>query len=505
MKRRLAAAPALLLLAGISVAANVYVGAKGWRLYYGDAEAHLNIGRRVLDSRTPNGEQFGTVWLPALHTLMQPLVIHDGLWQSGLAGSLFASACFVLGCWLLYLTFRRVFDSEAAGWIAALAPGLNPNLVYLQATPMTEAVFLAGFAALLYGLVVTEQDQSWTGLAIAAAGSLLASLTRYEGWFLIPFAALVLLVRSERQRGRRTAAFVILASLGPASWLAHNWWYWRDPLEFYRGEWSAMAIYSRQLAAGMQPYPGDHNLPVAARYYWEAARSVSEWGVLVSATAGLFALWRRWHWSIAWLAIPSLFYVWSIYSSGTPIFVPQLWPHSYYNTRYGLAILPLLAGLTAALVSAAPRRWRAAAAATVAAAGMIPWLLNPAPDAWICWKESQVNSEVRRAWTREAARFLKGHYRLGTGIWMPFGDLTGILREAGIPLREALHEGNRPEFDSTLARPELFLRQEWVIAFSGDKVATALQKARRKGLVYSCWKRIEPKGGPVVEIYRRGG
>lgn len=493
-----------LLLAGISVAANIYVGAQGWRLYFGDAEAHLNIGRRVLDSRTPNGEQFGTVWLPSLHALMQPLVVRDDLWRSGLAGSLVASACFVAGCWLLYLTFRRVFNMEAAGLVAGLAPALNPNLLYLQAAPMTETVFLAGFAGLLYGMVVIEQDQSWRGIGIAAAGSLLASLTRYEGWFLIPFAALVVLVRSGRQRWLRTAVFVSLAMLGPLSWLAHNWWYWRDPLEFYRGEWSAMAIYGRQLAAGMQPYPGDHDLPAAARYYWEAARSVSGWGLLIAAAVGVVALWRRWHWSVAWLAIPCVFYVWSIYSSGTPIFVPGLWPHSYYNTRYGLAILPLLAGLAAALIAWTPEKWRRAAVPLVLGAGLIPWLLNPAPEAWICWKESQVNSEVRRAWTREAAHFLKDHYRMGTGIWMPFGDLTGILREAGVPLREALHEGNRPLFESTLARPELFLRQEWVIAFSGDKVATALQKARRKGLVYSCWKRIEPKGGPVVEIYRRG-
>ena len=35
-----------------------------------------------------------------------------------------------------------------------------------------------------------------------------------------------------------------------------------------------------------------------------------------------------------------------------------------------------------------------------------PWLIHPRPDAWITWKESQVNSEARRAWTREAAAYL---------------------------------------------------------------------------------------------------
>ncbi len=51
---------------------------------------------------------------------------------------------------------------------------------------------------------------------------------------------------------------------------------------------------------------------------------------------------------------------------------------------------------------------------------------------------------ARRAWTREAADFLAANYRHGSGILFSFGDLTGVLREAGIPLREGLHVGQRP-------------------------------------------------------------
>ena len=43
------------------------------------------------------------------------------------------------------------------------------------------------------------------------------------------------------------------------------------------------------------------------------------------------------------LALPGAFFVWSMHSGVVPIFMPHLWPHSYYNTRYGLAVLPLLA------------------------------------------------------------------------------------------------------------------------------------------------------------------
>src|SRR3979409_140320 len=38
-------------------------------LLYGDAVAHINIARRVFDSRTPGFFQLGTVWLPLPHML----------------------------------------------------------------------------------------------------------------------------------------------------------------------------------------------------------------------------------------------------------------------------------------------------------------------------------------------------------------------------------------------------------------------------------------------------
>jgi len=76
---------ALLLL---SAAALFVTNANGWTLYYGDAEAHLNIARRMIDSRTPGYDQVGTVWLPLPHWAMIPLVRVDSLWRSGLAGAI---------------------------------------------------------------------------------------------------------------------------------------------------------------------------------------------------------------------------------------------------------------------------------------------------------------------------------------------------------------------------------------------------------------------------------
>src|SRR5262249_30991249 len=121
----------------------------------------------------------------------------------------------------------------------------------------------------------------------------------------------------------------------------------------------------------------------------------------------------------------------------------------------------------------------------------------------ICWKESEVNSAIRRAWTHEAAQFLSANYRHGSGIMSPFGDLTGVLREAGIPLRESLHEGNGPAWTAAVVRPDLFLHEEWIFGFAGDDATTAALRADRRGKHYLLVKQVIIKGGPVVEIWRR--
>jgi hypothetical protein len=146
------------------------------------------------------------------------------------------------------------------------------------------------------------------------------------------------------------------------------------------------------------------------------------------------------------------------------------------------------------------RPWIAAAAIVI---GVAPWLAGPKPDNWICWKESQVNSVARRAWTREAADALRPVYRPGDGIFSSSGDLMAIYRQSAIPFREILHDGNNPAFIATTARPDLHLREEWVVAISGDAVSTAMLKLRRTGPNYDLVRTITVRGAPPIEIYRR--
>src|SRR5271167_4240523 len=120
---------------------------------YGDAVAHINIARRVFDSRTPGLLQLGTVWLPLPHLLMMPFLVSDEMWRRGVGGSIPSMAAYVFGVLGMFRLVRGVLsrDGETGGatriaaWTAAVVYAANPNLIYMQSTAMGEALYLALF------------------------------------------------------------------------------------------------------------------------------------------------------------------------------------------------------------------------------------------------------------------------------------------------------------------------------------------------------------------------
>jgi 4-amino-4-deoxy-L-arabinose transferase-like glycosyltransferase len=484
------------LAAALGSAAAWWCWRRGYTLYYGDAEAHLNIARRIADSRTPGGRQIGTVWLPLPHLLTAPLARFDSLWQSGVAGVIPSVAAFTAACGFLFASARRAFDSAPAAAAAVLFFALNPNLLYLQSVPMTEPVFAAALLALLWAGLVYRESGSMAALLFAALASNAASLTRYEGWFLIPFTALFFWFA--RRNPRHAVLFTALAAAGPAAWLLHNYHYWGDALEFYRGPYSARAIYQRQLAQGMPPYAGAAGFAAAARYYFAALCLVLGAPLLAIGAAGaMAALARRNWWPIALLALPAVFYISSIRTGATPVFVPELPPYSRYNTRYALAALPLAAFAAAAAVTLIPRRIRAWGAVLLPLALGAMWLATADPLS-ACWAESAASSRSRREWTRLASETFRGEYRRGDGVLFFFGDLAGVLRLSAIPLREALHQDNGAAWDAALADPDR-ARERWALAVAGDPVSQALQRST----TFHLHRRIMVERAPAIEIYRR--
>jgi hypothetical protein len=502
----------------ISVFSFLFYNRHGDVLLYGDAVAHINIARRVFDSKTPGLLQLGTVWLPLPHLLILPFVVSNRMWQSGVGGSIPSMAAYVLAVLGMFRLTRTGPGPEGephktplTAWAAAFIYAANPNLIYMQSTAMGESLYLAFFiwAIVFFAEFARGNPKALTqcGLCLAAA-----SLTRYDGWFLAVLLIVAALILDSRIRQRprvskpRSASlpassqltkFLLIAAAAPILWLAYNAAAYRNPLEFANGPYSAKSI--EQKTATVNPAKG--NLWAAGSYFLKAAElNVAEsswlgrlWLALALLGSAATAYSGRGRAALLlWAPLP--FYALSIAYGSIPIFVPTWWPFAQYNVRYGLQLLPAFAVFVPIgvlfLVHSATRLPRVEASwrPWTGTAGLLILLtLVTASDAaiWradpICYREANINMKGRAAIERQLGEWIKSLPANST-LLMYLGQHVGALQQAGIPLRRTINEGNHrvwkqpvdPEglWERALANPASYV--DYVIAFEGDPVwATA--------------------------------
>jgi hypothetical protein len=502
-----------LLLAIISISALLYYYAKQQLLLYGDAVAHLNIARRVVDNRHPiqSYGQLGTVWLPLQHIAMLPFVWVNTLWQSGIAGAIPGMVAYVLGSLGVYRLVRSRAGQFAA-YLAAAIYALNPNLLYMQTTAMNEPISLAFFVWALvyldeffratYSLAhesTAESEQITPRRSLEYCGIMLygGALTRYDGWFsaaiLIPVLAwlfFVLYRRTDGARQRRTLAksfaeVLLLNALVPVYWLVYTWAVSGNALDFVNGPYSAKAIALRTTAKGAPPYPGLDHPFTAGLYFLKSAQlnmGSAFWGhvLLILAVIGTAAaVWRfRQYGFLLLLWLPLAFYSFSIAYGSVPIYIPAWYPFSYYNVRYGLELLPVLAVFPAlaatGLVQAFNGKARMAAAATVAAIFAASYLSAYA-ESPLTVREAQVNSRDRNSMEQGLAAVLVQLPPHAT-LLMYEAEHAGALRQAGIPLRHVISEAEHPDWEIALLDPAR--NADFAVGCNGDPVWAAVKQHR---------------------------
>lgn len=464
-------------------------------LLYGDAVAHINIARRVFDSRNPGPLQLGTVWLPFPHILMIPFVIGQQMWTSGWGGSVPSMIAYVLGVIGLFRLVRGR-ASRTTAWVAAGVFACNPNLLYMQSTAMTESIFLATF---IWSAVYLDEflrrlypDMAGRAALLPAAKALercalilaAAILTRYDGWVLAGIVGVIVTVaiwktRFSERRGlyRSYALFLALCALVPILWLAQNYALSARPLDFLNGPYSAKAIEQRTAKAGDVPHPGTGNLKTSSVFFLKASKlnvADGNWQPLMFALAltgtlvAVLAASRFGVLLLLWFPLP--FYAYAVAYGSIPIFMPVWWPHSYYNVRYGLELLPVFAVFVAMnfewFRDMPPRRLRQgfAAALIIITAGAYISVVQASP---ICLREARVNSTGRIALEKKLAEVLQKLPDDST-ILMQTGEYVGALQRAGVRLRRVVWEGAHPEWDQALANPSGYT--DYVVAVEGDQV-----------------------------------
>jgi hypothetical protein len=486
---------------------------------YGDAIAHMEGARRLTDSITPGLDEIGSGWLPLYHILVAPLAVNDHLWRTGLAGSLVSVAAFAMAAWFVFHLGCEMNRNLAAGWVALAGFLACSNMLYVASTPLTEPLCVMWAVLVVWALFRFQESGGWRTLTVASFAAFFGALTRYDGWYLLPFAALFIIFARQRPWSRRlleAAFFSALASTGPLLWALHNWSRYGNPLEFYNGPYSAVAVYKHQLATTGFRYPTDGSYLLSARYYLEDLKLVIGVASLELALLGLVA-WasdsrERVRRSGALLfLVPLVFYVQSMAHASVPIYVPTLFPHTYYNLRYGLEMLPAAALFPSFLVGARlPGRARLLLAAAIIALLVVQFgaSVRKGADQIGMLKESLLNTPCHSHVSEALTGFLRQNYAGGT-ILMATGKFPCVLPDLGIPYRDTVTEMNARYWRVLplgpdhwpAASPLASLR--WIVRMEGDPVDELM---RAHPDAFSDFAPIESyrfAGEDAVQVYRR--
>lgn len=494
--------PVFLLALSISLSSFAFFWHRGATNLYQDGIAHLNIARRLTDCLNPGYKQLGSVWLPLPHVLSAPLAANDYLWRSGLAGSFISVASFAGSVPLVAALARRLLPAarvELMAWGAAAAFALNPNLLYLQSTPLTEPLFIFLFLATVYWLARWSEGRRGRDLLIAALSNTLAALARYEGWFLILPAAVYVYARSERRSAARALLYLSLAAAGPLYWLLHNALIFGNPLEFYNGPYSARAIYAEQIRRFGFRYPTEHNLALSLVYYLAAAAICAGPFLAATSIAGFIFLCadgssRR---GLALLLLAPLpFYVLSLYTANVGIYVPYFEPGTLYNLRYGAALAPAAALASAYLIARLGRAAPLALAILLSLQIVLP--LRHGLSGILLYQEPARNSARYLAACRELAQQMRSHYDGGL-VLIEMRLLGPAAAFSGLPLSRFIHECNSWTWRTARSRPVA----RWAVATEGDLVNLCLKSNPVLGRAYSM---VDVSEKPVlgrVYIYQR--
>jgi hypothetical protein len=518
--------------AGLSLIAIAWSWTHGAMLNYGDAIAHLHIARRVFDSRDPGLSELGSVWLPLPHLLMLPFVQVYAWWANGIAGAIPSALAWLAACVGLYRLARHWMQPAAAALTLAFF-ALNPNLLYLQTTAMTEPLFVCEMIWVVLSLVEWSEAlergerhrqpwlHAWIALWLVAA-----IFTRYDGWImaLIAWSAMGVVLLKRGELGSRSfwiCSVMLLAA--PALWFAYSAVTFGDWLDFARGPYSAKAIELRTAhGAGNlsePPHPGWHNPWVALLFYIKVVEmdALAAWrhvllalSVLGTVGGWLTARRRTFAWALLlWLPLP--FYAYSVAYGWVPIFVPVWWPHSWYNTRYGMELLPALAlglGFVAQFWIAAARegepergpRWTRYATGLIFV--LVTWnawaLVRRGPLVYV---EGTLNAKARATFDREIPRAMRA---ILTGcpsgaVLMNTSVHPELVAMAGIPLRQTINESDREVYRDALAAPAE--HAALVLALAGDEIDAAV-KAHPEGLRVVA--RVDAKNQPEGTLYVSG-
>jgi hypothetical protein len=486
----------------------------GLTLSHYDARGHLIVARRIMDNITPGWQQIGAVWLPLPHLLNAIPVQIDFLYRTGASAVALSIAEYAIAAGAIAWIVLCLTGSAAAAAAGTAVFALNPNVLYLQSTPMTEPLLLATTTVAVAMLMrwmgdarlkprattegpsdVARGCSRAAGCSRAVGCSLavgvafaLACLTRYEAW-PVTFSALVAAAWTRWRRGQTPTgalrdvagvalypavaigAFAIFSRVVVGEWFVGS--------DFFVPENKALGapmMAAAEIGWGVQMLSG-------ALLAW-----IGGAGVALAVGVGLAS--RRRADALTVLALVGMASIpWTAFLKGHPFRIRYMVPL--------MAVEAIGAGIAVGLVPG--RRLRAACA--IALFGLAGYELRPLDAAAPMVVEAQwdrPNAPLRAQVTRCITQPLGGDK-----IMASMGSLGHYMQDAsrsGFAIRDFLHEGNGDIWLAALERPRPFAA--WMLieekAEGGDMLAR-LRRAKPEFL--RGYERVCEGGGLV--LYKR--
>ncbi len=476
----------------VGIVAAIYYARAGLTLAHFDARAHLVVSRRVIDSLMPGWQQVGAVWLPLPHLLNLIPVQIDYFYRTGFSAVAISIASMAVAAWSIAALIQRFGGTWIGGAAAAALLMLNPDVLYLQSTPMSEPLLFAttflSVALVARWAAAVEPGRSNAPTTRAPGWALIAAcLTRYEAWPVaasaIALAFLVLLRRGWRAAGAARAirglalwplwaiaAFLVNSKITVGTWfvssgffvaenasLGHPWLAWREV-------WTGLLL----LTGPVVPWAACAAAVVIVIATVRRPAAASAIVPLALAAAALLP--------------------WYAYYKGHPL-----------RVRYDVPLVAACAAIIGVGVSVLPRRAAAAAAAAIVAVAV--WQARPLdPNAPVV-KESQRDVQNMRGRRAVTAYLLANWDR--QPIMMSMGSLGHYMHDLsaeGFAIRDFVHEGTGEIWKRALAHPQPFV--EWIAieerSEGGDGV---YWQARLDPRFLTGYQRVAEGGG--VALYRR--
>lgn len=512
LKARVHARPGMLFVLApalsTAIVSTLYFLLQDTVVAYGDAESHLNIAKRVVHSLTPGIAQLGGIWLPLPHVLMVPFVAIDPLWRTGLAGSIVSGVCYVIAAVFLYKLAMLVIGNKWAAVFTALVFVFNPNIMYLQSTSMTELPLIAFFTLSSYFFIkYLYGKQALYSLVLAAFFGFCAVLSRYDGWFLVLFQAMIiglqgLVLRWKWKKIEGSGIlFATLAFFGILLWLLWGQLILGNALYFTESQFSAKTQQQAWLAKG--ELPAYHNAWLALSYYF--VTSMGNAGILIwfMAIAGLVVYIRqgtdRKRFLIALLLlVPFLFNFVTLFMGQSVIFIPHLTPVSFewrlFNVRYGAMMIPVVAFFIGALFRNASRFGKVV---ILGLFGIQMGLFGIGYTNVLSYADGVVGlSHAKRP---DAERWMRENYDGGIVLLDDYARTMSIIR-SGLPMQNVIYIGNKPYWEESLQYPDKYAR--WIVMQKDDAVWQSLiNDTVVEARLYATFEKVYTS--PDILIFRR--